>query len=199
VNGSERLPTRARRPFGWDLALVLLTAGTLAAFGVLALWGMFRYKAHAALPGWDVGEHQALMNRLAAPLVVLLILWLVLCIPKRLFSRRTLLAYSAALLALGCGALPFGGLRFALGLVLGLSAALQAVILALVLAGARLRFAGRGLALRAGSSLIHLGLVLFTLDLVALQGSRWHLPLFWVSTAALAAGCALTFWFAKQR
>jgi hypothetical protein len=194
-----RTSTRTGRAVGWDLALVLLTAATLAGFGVLALWGMFHYKSHALRPDWSVPAFQEMMNRLAAPFVVLLIVWLVLCIPKRLLSRRALLAYSAAVITAGLVALPFGGVRFALGLGLGLSAALQTVILGLVLAGARLRFAGQGLALRAGSSLLHLGVVLFTLDLVALQGSPWHIPLFWVSTALLAAGCALTFYVARQR
>ena len=190
---------RTRRAIGWDLALVLLTAATLAAFGALALWGMFHYKSHAPLPDWSVPAFQEMMNRLAAPLVVLLIVWLVLCIPKRLLSRRALLGYSAAIIAAGIAALPFGGVRVALGLVLGLSAALQTVILGLVLAGARLRFAGHGIALRAGSSLLHLGVVLFTFDLVALQGSPWHIPLFWASTALLTAGCVLTFYVANQR
>jgi len=190
---------RVRRAIGWDLALVLLTAVTLAAFGALALWGMFYYKSHAARPDWSVPAFQEMMNRLATPLVVLLIVWLVLCIPKRLFSRRVLLGYSAGMIALGLAALPFGGPRFALGLVLGLSSLLQTAILALVLAGARLRFAGRGFALRAGSSLLHLGIVLFTLDLVALQGSPWHIPLFWVATGLLTAGCIFTFYLAKQR
>jgi hypothetical protein len=188
-----------RRPVGWDLALVLLTAATLAAFGVLALWSMFYYKSHALRPDWSVPAFQEMMNRLASPLVVLLIVWLVLCIPKRLLSRRALLGYSVALIAAGLAALPLAGVRFALGLVLALSAALQAVILGLVLAGARLRFSGQGLALRAGSSLLHLGTVLFTFDLVALQGSPWHIPLFWVSTALLTAGCVLTFYVARQR
>jgi hypothetical protein len=190
---------RVRRAVGWDLALVLLTAATLAGFGGLALWGMFHYKSHAAQPGWSVPAFQEMMNRLASPFVVLLIIWLVLCIPKRLFSRRVLLGYSAGMLVLGLAALPYGGPRFALGLVLGLSALLQTGILALVLAGARLRFSGHGLALRAGSSLLHLGTVLFTFALVALQGSPWHIPLFWVATALLTAGCVLTFYLAKQR
>lgn len=191
--------TRTRRAIGWDLALVLLTAGTLAAFGVLALWGMFHYKTHAAGPDWNVVAYQQMMNRLAAPFLVALILWLVLCIPKRIFSRRALLVYSGAILAVGALALPFRGLRFGLGVVLGLSAALQAVILVLVLAGRRLHFAGQGLALRAGSSLAHLGLVLFTIDLVSLQGSPWHIPLFWLATGLLTAGSTLTFYVAKRR
>jgi hypothetical protein len=191
--------TRARRGLGWDLALVLLTAATLAAFGLLALWSMFHYKSHALRPDWSVPAFQEMMNRLAAPLVVLLIAWLVLCIPKRLLSRRALLAYSAAVIVAGLVAIPFRGVRFGLGLVLALSAALQAAILGLVLAGARLRFTGQGLALRAGSALLHLGVVLFTYDLVALQGSPWHIPLFWAATGLLTAGCVLTFYVANQR
>ena len=197
VMGGEQI--RTRRAVGWDLALVLLTAATLAAFGALALWGMFYYKSHAAHPDWSVPAFQEMMNRLAAPFVVLLIIWLVPCIPKRLFSKRVLIGYSAGMTALGLAALPYGGARFALGLVLGLSALLQTAILALALAGARLRFAGHGLALRAGSSLLHLGIVLFTFDLVSLQGSPWHIPLFWVATGLLTAGCILTFYLAKQR
>jgi hypothetical protein len=191
--------TRPRRPLGWDMILVLLTALTLAAFGALARWGMFYYKTHSARPGWSVRAFEEMMNLLSTPLVVLLILWLVLCIPKRLFSTRVLLGYSAGMLALAIAALPYGGARFSLSLVLGLSALLQMVVLALVLAGARLHFAGRGFALRAGSSLLHLGTVLFTFDLVALQGSPWHIPLFWVATGLLTAGCVLTFYFAKKR
>ena len=144
-------------------------------------------------------DFKEMMNRLATPFVVLLIVWLVLCIPKRLLSRRALLGYSAAIIAAGVAALPYGGVRFALGLVLGLSDLLQALIFALVLAGARLRFTGSGVALRAGSSLLHLGIVFFTFDLVALQGSPWHIPLFWVATGLLTAGCVLTFYVAKQR
>jgi hypothetical protein len=188
-----------RRPLGWDLGLILLTAITLAGFGVLALYAMFYYKFHAVQPGWSVEAYQGMMNRLAAPFAVALILWLVLCIPKRLFSRRVLLGYSGAMLALGAAALPFGGWRFALGLVLGLSAALQAAILALVLAGARLHFTAGGFAMRAGSSLIHLGFVLFLFDLVAFMGSRWHIPIFWVATLLLCGGCILTFYVARRR
>ena len=191
---------RVRRAVGWDLALVLLTALTLAAFGALALWGMFYYKSHAAQPDWSVPAFQEMMNRLASPLVVLLIVWLVLCIPKRLFSRRVLLGYSAGMLALGLAALPYGGVRFALGLVLGLSAAAADGD-----PRARARRAracaspATGSRCARGPRCCTSGTVLFTLDLVALQGSPWHIPLFWVATALLTAGCVLTFYVAKQR
>ena len=41
--------------------------------------------------------------------------------------------------------------------------------------------------------------MLFTLDLVSLQGSPWHIPLFWLATGLLTAGSVLTFYVARRR
>jgi hypothetical protein len=188
-----------KKPLGWDITLTLLTALTLMLFGVLCLFGMFHYKFASTGPTWSVTGYQAMMNRLAAPLTILLILWLVLCIPKRLFSRRVLFGYSASVVTLSLAAYPVLGLATALSIALILSAALQALILVLVFAGASLRFSRRGLAVRIGSSLIHLGFVLLVLDLVMLRGSPWHIPLFWVSTIFMTGGCVLTFYFPRIR
>jgi len=186
-----------KKPLGWDITLTLLTSLTLAAFGILCLYGMFYYKYASSKPSWSIGAYQMMMNRLAAPLTILLILWLVLCIPKRLFSRRVLFAYSAAVVAVSLGAYPLFGLAPALSTALILSSLLQALILVLVIFGASLRFGRRGLAVRIGSSLIHLGFVLFVLDLAMLRGSPWHIPLFWVGTVLMCGGCALTFYFPR--
>ena len=188
-----------RKPLGWDIVLTILTALTLMAFGILCLFGMFHYKFHSTGSSWSVAAYQQMMNRLATPLVLLLILWLVLCIPKRLFSRRILYGYSAAILAAAAVAWAFSGFVAALGLALVLSSVLQTVILALVLAGARLRFSRRGLPVRIGSSLLHLGFVLLCVDLVLLQGSPWHIPLFWVGTILMTVGCTITFYFPRWR
>ena len=88
-----------RRPLGWDITLALLTALTLMAFGVLCLYGMFYYKFRAGAPGWSVVAYQQMMNHLASPLTVLTILWLALCVPKRLFPRPLLIRYSVGMLA----------------------------------------------------------------------------------------------------
>ncbi len=187
------------RPLGWDITLALITSLTLMGFGVLCLFGMFYYKFGSTSPGWSVVAYQQMMNRLAAPLTILLILWLVLCVPKRLFSRQTLLFYSAAVVGASLLVTVIWGIIPALAVALLLSGILQAVILLLVFTGARLRFSRRGLAVKIGSSLIHLGFVLFTFDLVALQGSPWHIPLFWAATVFMTGGCALTFYFPRLR
>jgi len=190
---------RRARPLGWDIVLALLTAFTLMAFGVLCLFGMFYYKFQSVKPGWSVTSYQGMMNTLAAPLTILLILWLVLCIPKRLLARRALIFYSAAVVAVAAAAGLARGIIPALGVSLFLSGVLQALILVLVFTGARLRFSRRGLAVKVGSSLIHLGFVLLTLDLVAFQGSPLHIPIFWASTVFMTGGCALTFYFPRRR
>ena len=196
---SQRLTPGRRKPLGWDIILTILTALTLMAFGVLCLFGMFHYKFHSTGASWSVAGYQQMMNRMATPLVLLLILWLVLCIPKRLFSRKVLYGYSAAILAAAVVAWALSGFVAALGLALVLSSILQTVILGLVLAGARLRFSRHGLPVRIGSSLIHLGFVLLCVDLVLLQGSPWHIPLFWVGTIFMTAGCTITFYFPRWK
>jgi len=190
---------RTPKPLGWDIILTILTALTLMAFGVLCLFGMFHFKFHSTGSSWSVSAYQQMMNRLATPLVLLLILWLVLCIPKRLFSRKVLYGYSAAILAAAAVAWGVSDFVTALGLALVLSSILQTVILVLVLAGARLRFSRRGLPVRIGSSLIHLGFVLLCVDLVLLQGSPWHIPLFWVGTVFMTVGSIITFYFPRWK
>ena len=187
------------QPLGWDIVLTLLTSLTLMFFGILCLYGMFTYKFDSTEPGWSVAAYQGMMNRLAAPIVISLIIWLVLCIPKRLFSKTVLFAWSAAVLAASGVAGLIGGIVPALAFALVLSSILQVVILVLVLIGARLRFTRRGMAVRIGSSFIHLGFVLLILDIILLQGSRWHLPLFWICTVLMTGGCAMTFYFPRRR
>lgn len=185
---------QARRPLGWDITLALLTALTLMAFGVLCLYGMFYYKFRATAPDWSVTEYQQMMNGLAVPLTVLTIVWLALCVPKRLFPRPLLVKYSIAMLVATVAVSLFKGLIPALGAALVLSAILQALVLVLIFTKVRLRFSRRGLATKIGSSLIHLGFVLFVIDLALLQGSEWHLTLFWAATVLMTAGCLISFY-----
>ena len=185
---------KVRRPLGWDIILALLTALTLMGFGVLCLYGMFYYKFHATAPDWSVVEYQQMMNRLAIPLTVLTIVWLALCVPKRLFPRPLLIKYSVAMLVATAAFAFFRGLVTALGAALVLSAVLQGVVLALIFTRVRLRFSRRGLATKIGSSFIHLGFVIFVIDLALLQGSQWHLTLFWAATVLMTAGCLISFY-----
>ncbi|MDX1776837.1 MAG: hypothetical protein R3297_09665, partial [Desulfobulbales bacterium] len=47
---------------------------------------------------------------------------------------------------------------------------------------------------RLGSSLIHLGLILFILDLLLYERKNLHLFLFWITTGASVAGMLFCFY-----
>jgi hypothetical protein len=90
-------------------------------------------------------------------------------------------------------ALAMGG-KQSLFFVLLISLWLQAVVMVLAAAGSqRLRFARKGYWLRLGSSCVHLGLILFVLDLFLYRHLDLHLWLFWLTTAATMIGMLLCF------
>ena len=64
----------------------------------------------------------------------------------------------------------------------------------LTLVGAELHFEQKGYWIKVGSSLIHLGFILFVLDFIVIQYTRLHLYIFWLSTIALSGGCFISFY-----
>jgi hypothetical protein len=170
-----------------DFALLLATVGVLFALSVLCVYAMFAFKFAAIhqLPPAAKLAYLERMNAAVAPFIIALILLLGVCVPKRLLPTRTL-GWLAAALALACAAVSLAlGIRAGLLLVLAVSLLLQLLVLALAVAGSeRLNFARSGYWLRVGSSLIHLGLILFVLDLLLYRYQALHLFLFWVTTGA---------------
>ncbi len=55
-------------------------------------------------------------------------------------------------------------------------------------------FEKKGYWLRVGSSAMHLGLILFILDLFFYKNQTLHLPLFWVTTVATTGGMIACFY-----
>ena len=65
----------------------------------------------------------------------------------------------------------------------------------MALAGSRnLHFHKKGYWVRLGSSLIHLGLIIFILDLFFYASKTLHLILFWVTTGASIVGMLFCFY-----
>jgi len=183
-----------RRGIDSDFWLMALTNLVLVGLGVLCVFGMFYYRAASARPGWDVINYQMMMNRLASPLVIILCLLLVVCVPKRMLPGRWL-ALAAALLLAGVLTMAFlWGFLMALVLILLSSLGFQLVTFGLLLAGRRMRFRKSGLWMQVGSILIHTGFILFIMDFVMLHETRWHLLVFWASTFSITIGCLLSFY-----
>jgi hypothetical protein len=195
-------------PGGWDFALMVATLVLLAALGLQSIVGTgYAWWAERTVPGWEqagYADYVALMNLVAAPLVIGLVAVIGLCVPKRLLSRGALLVVSAALVLVGVAAWAVTGSPSAgLAAYLVCASLLQLAVVVLTLVGARsLRYLAEGRLVKVGSGLLHMGFLLFALVVVALQDSPWMLPVFYGSAALIMIGTVLSFYagtFAGRR
>ena len=181
----------------YDFYLILATTIVLFAICLISIYGMFYFKfaqVHQMAPAVKM-SYMNRMNTVVAPFVICLILLLGICVPKRLLptvwlNRVAVLLVISALLT---GVIAGG--KASLLLILGSSLVLQLIVLFLALLGSKnLHFHKKGYWVRLGSSLIHLGLILFVLDLFLYERKFLHLLLFWFTTGASVAGMLFCFY-----
>ena len=129
------------------------------------------------------------MNRIISPFIICLILLVGICVPKRLLPTKPLNWFTLALVVvLACVAFGYDILT-ALKVNLVIALAVQLVVLFLALIGSQyLNFEKKGYWIRVGSSAMHLGIILFILDLFYYKNPSLHLALFWVTTIATVIG-----------
>ena len=181
----------------YDYYLILATTVVLFIISAICIWGMFFFKItqiQQMAPAVKVGylEH---MNSVIAPFIICLILLLGICVPKRLLSTIWLNRFGVFLAIVVITVTLVFNIKTGLLFVLTASLVLQLIVLALALVGSkRLHFETKGYWLRMGSSLIHLGLILFILDLFFYRFKTLHLVLFWVTTIAATTGMGLCFY-----
>lgn len=194
----DRLAARSGQP--WDFALMATTVVLLAGLGLQSFLGtLYSWWAYRTQPGWELTGYDgfvAAMNAAAAPMLLGLVIVMGLCVPKRLFSHRALVAASGALLGLGAIVGVVSG-DPATGLAAYLAAAglIQVAVVALTIKGAGgLAYLREGKLVRVGSGLLHLGFIVFAFTVVALQRSALMLPVFWAATALTVGGSLLTFY-----
>ena len=196
-NVHSQATTAGKQNTALDYQLILATVGVLFALSVLCVYSMFAFKfaaVHQMAPAAKLAFLER-MNRVVAPFIVFLILLLGICVPKRLLPTRALSWFTAVLAVAWVALSLWLGIRAGLLAVLTASLLLQLLVLGMALAGSeRLNFARSGYWLRVGSSLIHLGLILFVLDLLLYRHLALHLFLFWVTTAASVLGMLCSFY-----
>ena len=181
----------------YDFYLVLATVLVLFAISLISIYGMFYFK-FAQMQQMAPAVKQSYMesmNAVVAPFVICLILLLSICVPKRLLPTAWL--NRAAALLLFCGLVTgfVAGIKASLILILAAALILQLIVLLLALMGSSsLHFHRKGYWVRLGSSLIHLGLILFVLDLLLYEKKNLHLVLFWITTGASVAGMIFCFY-----
>ncbi|MFH1216113.1 MAG: hypothetical protein V1706_06405 [Pseudomonadota bacterium] len=185
------------RKGSWDFYLILATVAVLFVISLVCIYGMFYFKL-AQIHQLDPGAKLAYMNRMnmvISPFLIGLVLLLGICVPKRLLPAVWLNRFCILLAGAGIGVTLLWSVKAALIVVLAASCLLQVVVLVLALMGSEaLHFEKSGYWLRVGSSLIHLGVILFVLDLFFHRQPTLHLVLFWVTTGATVLGMIFSFY-----
>ena len=185
----------------WDFSLTVITVLLLAALGVQSFVGtLVTWWSIRMIPAWEQSAgytaYVAIMNQIAAPLIVALVVAMGLCVPKRLFSRRLLVWVSAAMVAVGVAAgVVTSSLSAGLTVYLLLSAAIQLGVVIMTVAGVRgPSYLTEGRLTKTGSGLLHLGFIVFTIVVVSLQASQAMAPVFWFSAVLVTVGTVLSFY-----
>ena len=181
----------------YDFYLILATTVVLAAISGICIWAMFYFKmaqiqdmAPMVKVAW-----QNRMNTIVAPFIISLILLLGTCVPKRLLSTTWLNRFAVFLVMVAALTSWLAGVKTGLLVILCAAMVLQLLILIMALFGStHLNFEKKGYWARVGSSLIHLGLVLFILDLFFHRQQTLHLLLFWITTGATVLGMTCCFY-----
>ena len=181
----------------YDYYLILATTVMLFVISAICIYGMFYFKLAQVhqLPAAEKVGYMDSMNTVLAPFLIALIVLLGICVPKRLLPTSWLNWFSLVLVLLACAASFIWGLKASLALVLMVSCVLQMVVLFMAIAGSKeLNFEKRGYWVRVGSSLLHLGLILFTLDLFFYRYQVLHQVLFWITTISVLVGMVFCFY-----
>lgn len=187
----------------WDFALTVTTVVLLASIGVQSFIGtLYVWWAQRTMPAWDTVGYPGFvagMNALAAPQVVALVVVMGLCVPKRLFNRDRLVGVSLAMVVAGIGvAVATGALATGLAVYLLLAGLIQVAVVVMTVAGARgPSYLTEGRLTKTGSGLLHLGFIVFAFVVVALQQSRFLLPVFALGALLMIVGTALSFYAGK--
>jgi len=197
----------ARR--SWDFSLTVITVAMLGGIGLQSFIGtLYVWWAQRSVPSWEQGPGYAefvnVMNAVAAPQIVLLVIVMGLCVPKRLFSRVMLMGVSAGMLLAGLGVWAFTrSLSTGLAAYLALAGLIQIAVVVLTVAGVRgPSYLTEGRLTKTGSGLLHLGFIVFAFVVVALQTSSFMMPFFWAATVLTMLGTLLSFYadaFAVKR
>lgn len=192
---SEKLTTRKKASL--DYYLILVTVGVLFVISVICVYGMFYFKLAQIhqLPTPEKVAYMNQMNAVVSPFIIALILLLGICVPKRLLPTSWMVRLAVMLTIIAIGIWFWFGGKVALVVVLVASLVLQLIVLGMAVAGSeRLHFEKSGYWMRVGSSLVHLGIILFVLDVFFYKNQQLHLFLFWITTGSSVLGMLLCFY-----
>lgn len=183
----------------YDYYLIIFTTLILFMIGAVSLYGITYYNYLAVDSGWtktaQYSQYIDEMDSYLYQFLVLLLISLGLCIPKRLFEQDILLKFSAIILGMTVILTIFSNIETGLGFILTLMTVVQSVVLIMTIRKSKsIRFEKEGYIARMGSSLLHLGLVLIILNFVSLRDSPYHLLIFWFGVIFITIGNVFSFY-----
>ena len=186
-----------QRKSSYDFYLILATTAVLFVISAICIYSMFYFKiaqVQQMAPGMKAAYMQR-MNFIIAPFITALILLLGICVPKRLLPVNWLNRFAIVLAVLTLITSIIWGVKLGMLLVLSISLILQTGVLVMALSGSKnLYFERKNYWVRVGSSLMHLGLILFVFDLFFFDRQTLHLVLFWVTTISTVLGMIFCFY-----
>lgn len=187
------------KPQKYDYYLIIITTLILFGIGSVSLYGITYYNYLAVDVQWTQTTQYSQfideMNSYIYPFLVLLLISLGLCIPKRLFEQDMMIKSSALILGITIILTISSGLETGLGFILMVMTAVQAIVLILTIKKSRnIRFEKEGYVVRLGSSLLHLGVVILILNFVSFQDSPYHLLIFWSGMVLITSGNIFSFY-----
>lgn len=183
----------------YDYYLILLTTVILFAIGIVCLYAITYYNFLAVDSQWTrTGQYLDFINTMDSylyPFLIMLLVTLGLCIPKRLLDRELLVKFTG--LALGTTIILtfLSGIEIALGFLLVVMIGIQSIVLILAFRKSKsLRFEKEGYIIRLGSTLLHLGIVIIIFNFVNLRDVSYHITIFWIGTIFIIVGNVLSFY-----
>lgn len=187
----------------YDYYLIILTTLILFAIGAVSLYGITYYNYLAVDSQWtktvQYSQYIDEMDSYLYPFLVLLLISLGLCIPKRLFEQDILIKFSAAVLGITLILTVLSDIEKGLGFILAVMTAVQAIVLIMTIKKSKsIRFEKEGYIVRIGSSLLHLGFVIIILNFVSLRESSFHLLIFWIGVVLITVGNVFSFYPEKM-
>jgi hypothetical protein len=187
------------KPKIYDYYLIVLTTLILFAIGIVCVYGITYYNYLAAAPGWTETTSYIRfideMNSYLYPFLVLLLISLGLCIPKRLFEQKILVKISVLVLGVTVVLTFLFGMKTAMGFILSVITVIQSIVLILTFNKNRvIRFEKEGYLVRLGSSMLHLGILILIFNFVMLIDSDFHILIFWIGTLFVTAGNIFSFY-----
>jgi hypothetical protein len=183
----------------YDYYLIILTTLILFGIGAVSLYGITYYNFLAVNADWtktvQYSQYIDEMNSYIYPFLVLLLISLGLCIPKRLLEQDMMIKTSALILGITIILTIYSGLETGLGFILVVMTIVQSIVLILTIKKSMtIRFEKEGYVVRLGSSLLHLGVVILIFNFVNFQDSPYHLLIFWFGMVLITSGNIFSFY-----